>query len=120
MRSSPWWPMLSWSDARTSGFRVLGRMSCSTVPRCGSCRRRYSTPSFRKRRGCCWSRSRCGLCGFGLAGHDAKTGPMVTSLSWHSRSLAEDRLGETGGQPSGALAGVSAGRLVTGGAVAMD
>ncbi len=45
---------------------------------------------------------------------------MVTSLSWHSRSLAEDRLGETGGQPSGALAGVSAGRLVTGGAVAMD
>ena len=65
--------------------------------------------------------SRCGLlCGFGLAGHDARTGPMVTSLSWHSRSLAEDRLGETGGQPSGALAGVSAGRLVTGGAVAMD
>ena len=45
---------------------------------------------------------------------------MVTSLSWHSRSLAEDRLGETGGQPSGALAGVSAGRLVIGGAVAMD
>ena len=45
---------------------------------------------------------------------------MVTSLSWHSRSLAEDRLGETGGQPSGALAGVSEGRLVTGGAVAMD
>ena len=45
---------------------------------------------------------------------------MMTSLSWHSRSLAEDRLGETGGQPSGALAGVSAGRLVTSGAVAMD
>ena len=44
----------------------------------------------------------------------------VTSLSWPSRSLAEDRLGEPGGQPSGALAGVSAGRLVTGGAVAMD
>ena len=55
-----------------------------------------------------------------VAGHDARTGPMVTSLSWHSRSLAEDRLGETGGQPSGALAGVSEGRLVTGGAVAMD
>ena len=45
---------------------------------------------------------------------------MVTSHSWHSWSLAEDSLGETGGQPSGALAGVSAGRLVTGSAVAMD
>ena len=44
----------------------------------------------------------------------------MTSLSWHSLSLAEDRLGETGGQPSDALAGVSAGRLVTGSAVAMD
>ena len=42
---------------------------------------------------------------------------MVPSFSWHSRSLAEDRLGEP---PSGALAGVSAGRLVTGGAVAKD
>ena len=45
---------------------------------------------------------------------------MVPSLSWHSRSLAENRLGEPGGQPSGALARASAGRLVTGGAVAMD
>ena len=38
---------------------------------------------------------------------------MVPSLSWHSRSLAEDRLGKP---PSGALSGASAG----GGAVAMD
>ena len=42
---------------------------------------------------------------------------MVPSLSWHSRSLAEDRLGEP---PSSALAGASADRLVTCGAVAMD
>ena len=44
----------------------------------------------------------------------------MPSFSWHSRSLAEDRLGETGGQPSGALAGASAGRLVIGSAVAVD
>ena len=42
---------------------------------------------------------------------------MVLSLSWHSRSLAADRLGETRGQPTGSLAGVAADGLVFSGAV---
>ena len=45
---------------------------------------------------------------------------MVLSFSWHSRSLAADRLGKTGGQPSSSLAGVFAGRLVSSGAVSMN
>ena len=38
------------------------------------------------------------------------------TLSWHSRSLAADRLGDIAGQPTGSLAGVAADRLVFSGA----
>ena len=80
VRLKPWWPISSWSDARTSGRSELGRTSCLRVPRRWSACLRWSTP-FRNSRGyCCTSAGmERSLLSEGLGGQAASTGPRTGS-----------------------------------------